>query len=167
MQDPFAILGIAKRFSIDEKELEEKYFLLQQQYHPDRFAGKPGVERTMSLNKSMEITNAYQALRSPLQRAQYLLAEQKIFVNGENDNIKPTEELLMEVMEIREQLSDVKDKIEMKALDDLTEAKRKKSTENLEKNFIAENFQAAAQDAIRLKYFSKIAAEIRLKAKIL
>ena len=63
-------------------------------------------ERIAALNKSTEITNAYQVLRDPLTRAQHLLAEHGIMVNGENNTVKPSAELLAEMMQIREELAE-------------------------------------------------------------
>jgi len=164
MPDFFSLFSLPKNFSIDEKELERNYFALQRQYHPDKFVAGTASERIAALNKSTEITNAYQVLSNPLKRAEYLLAEHNIRVNGENDNVKPSHELLMEIMEIREKLSEAEAR-DLKNLEAFAETEIKESIGRLAKDFAGNELEKAAEDAMRLKYLTKFLDEIKLKKR--
>jgi molecular chaperone HscB len=99
----FQLLNIPPAFEIDLSALEAAYFKAQRQFHPDRFVNKSPEERLSALQKSMDINAAYETLKNPLKRAQYLLFLQEIIVGTEKDSIKPAPTLLMEVMELREE----------------------------------------------------------------
>jgi Fe-S protein assembly co-chaperone HscB len=103
----FDWLGIETSFSLDESDLRKRYLAAQRESHPDRFIGKSDKERTVAVQRSMDMTLAYETLKSPLLRAQHLLDIHGFKVNTEgHDTIKPSPELLMEMMELREQLAE-------------------------------------------------------------
>lgn len=64
--------------------------------------------------QSSVINKAYHTLKDPLSRAQYLLKEQGIQVN-EGDSLSDPE-LLMEVMEFREELEEAQSEADIKPL---------------------------------------------------
>jgi molecular chaperone HscB len=99
----FSLLSLNPSFDIDLQELEKAYFAQQRLFHPDRFVGKPHAERLVALGKSADINKAYETLKNPLKRAQYLLHLQGIAVGTDHDTVKPTQALLMEVIELREE----------------------------------------------------------------
>ena len=99
---PFAVLGLDASFEIDLEILEQRYFELQLQIHPDRFAvAEEGVKET-ALKWSVDINAAYQALKNPLSRAESLLV-----IQGVSTDVTPDPALLGEMMVWREALMDV------------------------------------------------------------
>ena len=106
--DPFATLGLARSYELDLAELERKYRDLQRALHPDRHTGAPASERRMKLQKAVEVNEAYRTLRDDQRRAEALLAA----LSGTQAAAAPDEradpELLMEMMELREALSEAK-----------------------------------------------------------
>ena len=91
----------------------------------------------MSASVSSTLNIAHNKLKNPITRAAYLvgvsgLADGKVKlltgtdVLGEDENFKVPMELLMEVMEIREQLSNAKSKEEKEALHKQVDASFKK-----------------------------------------
>lgn len=103
MTDYFFLLNLKPAFDLDIKQLEAAYFHAQQQHHPDRVAGKPKVARQAELLLSADVNQAYNVLKDPLSRAEYLLSTQGILVGTEQDTVKPSPEVLMEAMELREE----------------------------------------------------------------
>ncbi len=87
--------------------LAERYRSLQKTLHPDRFAAAGDRERRLSLQASTRVNEAYQTLRDPLLRAQYLLALRTGEVGGKNETTRDTA-FLMEQMELRDALSAAK-----------------------------------------------------------
>jgi molecular chaperone HscB len=105
MIDPFETLGIEPKFDIDLRAVEQRHRDLSKALHPDRYAGAPAAERRMSLSRAIDVNAAWRAVRDPVQRAEALLRRAKVDVT-ETSAPKADPELLMEMMEAREELSD-------------------------------------------------------------
>jgi molecular chaperone HscB len=113
--DHFAVLGAPPRFDVDAGELERRYRELSRQVHPDRFARADARARRASLARSVQLNQAWKTLRDPVKRAEYLLALAGIEVGSEEGTRRPgpdgaqvrvpvPQDLLMEVLELRESL---------------------------------------------------------------
>lgn len=146
IMDYFALLGVAPDYTIDLAELEKAYFAAQKLYHPDRFAGKSDAEKHTAAQRSVDINNAYKTLKNPLLRARYLLKEQGIIVGTDKDTVKPPQELLMEVMEWREEGNlDVRSQVE--------------SIQRITKLYDKGDWQSMAEETLRLGYIVKTLEE--------
>ncbi len=148
MTDYFFLLNLPPHFDIDVKRLEAAYFHAQRQYHPDRSAGKSATARQAALMLSADVNQAYNVLKNPLTRAQYLLSTQGIVVGKEQDSVKPSQELLMEAMELREQ-PPAKETLE-KMIEE--------SIRIVSACYKASEWQKMAQETLRLGYLVKIQA---------
>ena len=104
MADPFDTLGVEPRFDLDLKHLETRHRTLSGALHPDRYSGKSASERRLALNRAIEVNSAWRTLRDPVERAESLLKRAGVAV-GETAEPKPSPMLLMEMMEVREELS--------------------------------------------------------------
>lgn len=156
----FELMELPASFDIDEAALHKQYIALQQQYHPDKWVGKPEEDRIKAVNVAMDLNDAYETLKSPLERAQHLLALQGVFVNGEQDNVKPDNALLMEMMELREQLDEAENPAQVRQLSaDAKEACKRCVTE-LSGMFAMKQYGKAAQLTLRLRYLVKWLEEI-------
>jgi len=141
----FDLLGLAPAFTLDLAELEKNYFAAQRQFHPDRFVGKPPAERALAAGRSADINHAYNTLKNPLSRAQYLLQMQGIRVGTEADNVKPSQAILIEAMELREEPP------AGSALDHMIQ----ESLANISAYFERSELDAMAQETLRLGYLMK------------
>jgi len=113
--DPFATLGIDRRFDVDLPALEKRHRELSRALHPDRFADAGASERKATLAKAVEVNEAWRIVRDPIQRAEALFALAGVVVD-EAHTPKPTPELLMEAMELREMLEEAKEKRDLAAI---------------------------------------------------
>ncbi len=156
MTSYFSLLNISPAFDLDLTALEAEYFKAQRQYHPDRFVGKPAEERNQALQKSMDINQAYETLKNPLKIAQYLLQLQGIIVGTDADTVKPSHELLIEIMELREQLA------EGKGIEQISEL-HKNSLLDISKYYANKDWQKMAQETLRLGYLEKMLGEKKTK----
>jgi len=114
--DFFRLFGIPTAFDLNSEELEKRYKELTKILHPDRFARSDPQARRASLERSVQLNEAWQTLKDPVRRAEYMLSLQGIDVGetaglgkrGKSDEhatlpVPPV--LLMEVLELREALA--------------------------------------------------------------
>ncbi|PCJ49260.1 MAG: Fe-S protein assembly co-chaperone HscB [Gammaproteobacteria bacterium] len=112
----FELLSLPLCFDIDRQELDKAYRSLQQVSHPDRFVNESAQRQREAVQQTALNIEAYQALKSLVQRACHLMT----LLGHEFDLGSYTVSdvaLLMEQMEYREQLSDIKDNNELEELD--------------------------------------------------
>ncbi|MDA5536510.1 co-chaperone HscB [Yersinia mollaretii] len=101
--DYFTLFGLPPRYQIDGNLVTTRYQELQRQFHPDRFANQPERERLASLQQAATINDAYQTLKHPLKRAEYMLSLQGFDLGNEQHTMRDTA-FLMEQLELREEL---------------------------------------------------------------
>ena len=103
----FQLFGLEIQFTIDLAKLSTIYQTLQKKVHPDRFAHGSSQEQMLAVKKSTLINDAYQTLKKPLNRAQYLLELRGISMPNEQASFGDVS-FLMHQMELREMLDEVK-----------------------------------------------------------
>ncbi len=101
----FELFGLPIAYDLDVSALQPQWRLLQQQFHPDRVDGQDAGAQRQAMQMSAHINSAYQALRSPVQRAAYLLTLANEPVDLERTTVADTD-FLMAQMELREQLEE-------------------------------------------------------------
>ncbi|MEX9608500.1 co-chaperone HscB [Providencia manganoxydans] len=104
--DYFTLFGFTPSYTIDSEQLVQRFQSLQRQYHPDRYATCTEQEKMQALQQAATINAAYQALRHPLKRAEYMLLLQGIDINNEQHTMHDTA-FLMEQLELREELDNI------------------------------------------------------------
>jgi len=161
LQDYFTIFGLFPDFILDLADLEKRYFIAQRTFHPDRMAGKSANARRMAISQSMLVNAAYETLKSPLRRASYLLS-----LHGIAENSKPSHALLMEMMELREALSEAQNASELSELESQCLKNYEEALVNIAEAFGRKDLALAAELTTRLSYISKILDEIRAKKRI-
>ena len=105
MSDPFAILGLEPRFDLDLAAAEIRHRELSRTLHPDRHAGKPAAERRQALSLAIEVNDALRVLKDPVRRAEALLERSGVRLAEEGKEPPAAPEFLMDVLELREELS--------------------------------------------------------------
>ena len=159
--DHFALFGLPPKFCIDLALLGERFRELQARAHPDRFAQASDVERRVSLQWATRINEAYQTLKNPLSRAQYLLARQG-GADTENNTAMPPE-FLMEQMEWREAVAEAEETRDAAGLDELrrrVEQRMNAGYEELAALLDESRAPAAAERVRRQMFLQKLLAEI-------
>ncbi len=106
--DYFKLFGLPHRLHIDGEELERHFHQLSWKLHPDNFVRASEKEREVSLALSSELNDAYRALREPLSRIEYLLANAGMRKEGRHKQQAPPE-LLEEVFELNESLDELRE----------------------------------------------------------
>jgi len=103
--DPFATLGIERRFDVDLTALEKRHRELSRAFHPDKHAGGMPSEKRAALARAADVNEAWRVVRDPVRRAEALFALAGIPV-GEDREPKAAPAFLMEMMEQREALAE-------------------------------------------------------------
>lgn len=101
----FALFDLPVRYALDIADLTQRYHDLQRAVHPDRFASGSAQDQRRAVQMAADLNRAYDVLRSPLKRAQYLL--QLHGIDNPSEATVQDRGLLLEQMELRERLGDI------------------------------------------------------------
>jgi len=102
--DYFTCLGFPRRLTIDQRELEGKFYELSRAFHPDFYQNKSADEQTISLGNSALLNTAYRTLRDPIERAEYLLDLEAGSVKQIRNS--PPADLFEEILELQDTLNE-------------------------------------------------------------
>lgn len=160
--DHFARLGMPTNYRTDAGLLDRRYFERQRLLHPDRFATRTARERALSQQQATAVNEAYETLKDPLRRADYLLLLAYGGANPDGCNLVNDAELLTEAMEMREALAEAES-----SLEDIASLERRAAGDiercviDLADAFATGALDAASRLATRLKYLRKLADDCR------
>lgn len=102
--DFFTVLGVPKHLELDARALEEEFYALSRRYHPDRFATAEPKARITSLEASALINRAYKTLKSPWDRARYLVELE----GASPAAAQPPRDLFEEILDLQDSLGDLR-----------------------------------------------------------
>ena len=102
----FDLFGLPVAFQIDSLQLAERYRELQKVVHPDRYAAADAQSQRLSLQNATRVNEAFQTLKNPLRRAEYLLALSGVSVDAGNATVNDPD-FLMQQMALREALAEL------------------------------------------------------------
>lgn len=162
----FELFGLSAEFSIDLSELSATYQALQKAVHPDRFAHSSSQEQLIAVQKSAEINSAYQVLKQPISRGEYLLTLRGTALPSEQQSFQDVG-FLMEQMELREMLGEIEhaddpDASIFSAQEtlDLQSQQLWKETTALLANNNEEDNKTASELLRKLKFYHKLQIEL-------
>ncbi|ORX99775.1 Co-chaperone Hsc20, partial [Basidiobolus meristosporus CBS 931.73] len=141
-------------FDVNVLELKKKYLSLQQKVHPDSYTRKPQEEFECAQVQSAWLNKAYHTLRDPLHRAQYLLELRGVQVDESESLDDP--ELLMEVLEAREELEDAQTEAEAENVKLANDARMKATIKELSLTFKNNDIDQAKALTTQLRYWVNI-----------
>jgi molecular chaperone HscB len=162
-QDFFHLFNLPLRYQIDSAALEQSYRTLQAQVHPDKFAHLSEQERRMAMQWATRANEGFQTLRSPLNRARYLLSLQGVDTQEESNTAMPVD-FLMQQMEWREALDETKQTKNITALEEM-EQRVQHEVRILQQQLAVDiddthDYAAASGIVRKLKFLEKLAEEI-------
>ena len=145
-------------FNIDLQALKREFLQLQAKAHPDRHSG---TDKARAEGTSALINEAYKTLSSPLLRAQYLLHLNGIDVAEDETAKIDDEDLLMEVLEAREMIESAEDEEALTEVKETNGARIVQSERAVAKLCGKGDWEAAKDEAIRLRYWINISEALR------
>ncbi len=176
--DYFRVFGIPTAFDLDATDLERRYKELTKLLHPDRYARADAQARRASLERSVQLNEAWQTLKEPVRRAEYLLSLHGIDVgdmtgvgkpgkSGEHATLPVPQVLLMEVLELREALAEAhaaRDMHETEALIAQVRGRLGKVMDDVAKGFLASppELSTIAARLVTVRYYRRFLDEARM-----
>lgn len=159
----FELFDLTPQFELDSTALESAYRELQSQVHPDKFANSSDADKRASMQWSTRVNEAYQTLKSPLNRAVYILQLNGINALSEtNTQLAPA--FLMQQIEWRESIQDARADSDLGSLQRVEReiaAQTKTWREQLSAQLDQQHDLIAATNTVRqLKFVDKIMSEI-------
>lgn len=163
-QNFFEILGLTEHYNIDIALLNANYLKKQLQCHPDQFVTKTKAEQDIAEHNSSIINRAYEVIKHPITRAEYILNLKGFEIAESNNNVSPI--LLEEAMSWREKLEDAQSGDRAKNLYDAIESLYNDNIEELG-NLLEQNlYQDAFNILINIKFVVKLLDYAKQKLKI-
>ena len=163
-QNHFELFALPEHYRLDRADLDKRYRELQRTVHPDRFANASDQERRLSVQRAAQINEAFETLKDPLKRGQYLLALRGHAVEDQQQTHQDPE-FLMQQMELRERLGEVRAQEDpMQVLDSLSRQIRNQYRE-LEDALgealdIGADLEQAVTLALRMQFFTRLNSEV-------
>ena len=156
----FELFGLVPAFALDGARLEAAYRDIQSKVHPDRFAHAGDAERRASMQVTTRVNEAYRTLRSPAQRARYLLELNGVDAGFETNTSMPRD-FLMQQMELREKLEEAKKGPDLDSISRGLAVERREIEKNIQEQIDRKRDFAAAKDLVRkLMFLEKFGEEI-------
>ncbi|CAI5483006.1 unnamed protein product [Closterium sp. Yama58-4] len=159
--DLFELFGLPRAFAIDLSLLEQRYKQLQKMLHPDLHGGRSEEERELSAEQAAHVIDAYYTLLRPLSRAKYLLRASGVTAAElSGDSPGRDQQLLMEVMELRETIEDADSPEQLQALQMETQERMEGLYSSFDEAFRQGDVGACVGLLHRMAYFQRVANEI-------
>ena len=161
----FEMFGLPVSFIVDSAALASHYRELQRVVHPDRYAHGSAQEQRESLQQATLENEAYETLKDPLKRAQYLLQLHGIDMNAKQETTRDTA-FLMQQLELREALANARQQDDPHAtLDELMQqisGMIKKMVAQMAiqfENASPEQLEQARESVRKMQFLNKLHAE--------
>ncbi|BDU36191.1 co-chaperone HscB [Vibrio nigripulchritudo] len=161
--DHFELFGISRQFDLDVTALSTQFRELQRQFHPDKFATSSERDRLMAVQKAAQINDAFQVLKQPISRAEYLLSLKGVDIRNEQNTMQDPM-FLMEQMELREALEEIESSSDPES--ELFDFEKKVSKlyqshlDEMVQSLTEESLENAANGIRKLKFIAKLQNEI-------
>jgi len=162
-QNYFEIFSMPVSTTPDLNILKEKNHQLQQQVHPDRFANSDDAEKREAMQITSLVNEAFNTLKIPVSRLQYMLTLKGVDMDGETDTSMDGL-FLMEQMELREEIADIRSQSDPLDVLDTMRRDLKNKAENLLTDFTAcydqDELDKCREIVRKLQFINKAQKEI-------
>jgi molecular chaperone HscB len=162
MQNHFELFQLPQQFSVDLAQLDHAFREVQSQVHPDRFVSASDAEKRVAMQWATRANEAYQTLKNPQKRAQYLCELNGVGLESESNTSMPAS-FLMQQMEWRENLHEARQTQQIEVLEELAQELRstaKKLMQQVETSLAAQDYRATAGHLRSLMFVDKFGEEL-------
>jgi molecular chaperone HscB len=159
----FELFGLPQRFAQERAEIDARWKELQREAHPDKFAAQGAAAQRVALQWSVRINEAYQRLKDPLKRAEYLCELLGAPIQAHSNTAMPGE-FLMEQMDWREALDEADSEDELEALSDRVIARRREMLGQIQRLLdVDRDAEGAAQQVRALMFIERFAGDVEAR----
>lgn len=159
----FELFGLPEQFSVDGSLLSSRFRDLQKRFHPDSVASGSERDKLIAVQKASEINDAYQILKNPISRAEYILTLHDIDIRSEQQTMQDPE-FLMEQMMLREELEEIESSSDVESalfdFDSKVSKMYKTQQVHLETELTHQQWLSAADSVRKLKFIAKLKNEV-------
>jgi molecular chaperone HscB len=160
LKNHFELFGLVPAFALDVEQLDRAYHDIQSKVHPDRHAQAGAAGRRASMQMTTQVNEAHRTLKSPVQRAKYLLELNGVDVAFETNTAMP-QEFLVEQMELRERLEEAKDASELDFISQNLSVERREIEKQIREKIDRQRDFAAAKELVRkLMFLERLGEEM-------
>ncbi len=165
----FELYGLPEHFNIDLQILKKKFLELSRKYHPDFHTLSDTVEQDRILELSTLNNTAYNTLKDPTKRTEYILTLNGLLGQEKEDAVP--QDFLMEMMDINEKLMELEFDLNKSLLAEATKevdafaVSIDDEISGLKKEYDVNNSLKSILESIKIEYL-KSKYVIRLKEKL-
>jgi len=163
MQNHFDLFQLPAKFALDMGALDAAYRDVQGQVHPDKFVNATDAEKRVAMQWATRANEAYQTLRNPQKRAQYLCEQHGVDLKTESNTAMPMD-FLMQQMEWRDALVQARaarDEAALEAIDTQLRQEREQRLVQIGRQLDAGDYEQAAQGVRALMFLEKLGEDLR------
>mgnify|MGYP001460066557 FL=1 len=120
MQNYFELFDLDTSFFISDTNLKDSYRREIARFHPDKYASKSDSEKLQALQNTSLLNTAFESIKSPLNRASYLLKLDGVDPFDEKDTAMAHDFLISQI-ELREELELIESKTDSDQLEGFIE----------------------------------------------
>ena len=161
-QNYFELFGLKVATRLDLKNLDEKFTLLQKQFHPDKFSNSSDIEKRIALQISSYLNDGYITLREYVTRIEYIL-KIKDFNTDENKTLFDRE-FLEEQIELNESIELLKtDRAQIDKVSTLTNdlsGKMESLTESINSYLLQTEYEMVWKSLAKYKFYRNHLVEL-------
>lgn len=159
--DPFLLFDLEPNFQIDKNLVEDKYIELQQMYHPDRFVNADMTQQLKAQQIAADLNQAYAILLDPVKRGAALLAREGVVCEVNQEKTISDPQLLMEVIEMRERIEDLKTAEGHAAFMQSLDQEIDLSQKNADQSYKEKKYEKTRFYILKLRYLLKTSQELK------
>lgn len=155
-QNYFELFQLPVSFQIDPADLAARHRAVIARVHPDQFANKSAVEQRKALQWATFANEAFDTLKSPVNRAQYLLQLHAPELAEQEARVPLPPAFLMRQMEWREALEEGQsDSVRSEVL-----AEHEQALAQLSEHSAAHNWNGVAQTLAKYQFIENFLAQL-------
>lgn len=95
----YEAFGLEPHLLLDTEDLQQRFYRLSREFHPDRFTRRPIEEQQLALDRTSILNDGLRTLKDPVRRAEYILKNNGFDIGEQRTKDVPPE-LLEEVFEL-------------------------------------------------------------------